>query len=289
MNIILAGISSNYGALLPGTEKAPSLLRQAGLVKTLGDTFHVKDLGDLKMPDNLSRHDQPPIRNWPAPQMVWDATRSLASKWFESDSFTLILGGGCSTFTGIGAYWLDRYCDNAHILSIDHHIDAWQPNATLCRGATSNTLWFLTHANPWLKSALVYPMSHVAVMGYDEETVTSEHDINGMDLYTRQALVQAGIPNTAHHYLKALPQNAKVILHLDLDVLAETYIESVYAPSPAGLSPDDLKSLLVSLLKDRRIEGLMVTEFSGNTAAADQDAENVVNWLCDSLKASLPH
>jgi arginase len=71
MKINLFGIPSQAGALYEGTELSPKALREARLIERLKENHIVEDYGDLVDYTAFPRHNINPVRNWPAPRMVW--------------------------------------------------------------------------------------------------------------------------------------------------------------------------------------------------------------------------
>ncbi len=283
MKIRIKGIPSNAGALNLGTEQAPNLLRQANLINLLSQTHDVTDLGDVVLPRDLIRHNIAPIRNWPSPKIVWQETLGQLDSCFSESEFTLILGGGCSVFTGVFSKFHQMYGSHTRIISIDHHIDIKAPNSEVCMGATAYTHWFLTTENQWFEGAKGFKRERIVALGYSDESVKEGYDISGIVGYSKEALSKNGIESTLKSCLGNLTQEDRVIVHLDLDVIDEADLGSVYMPTANGMSISEVKALLKGILADERVLGMVVTEFSGAYETSRQDAKKVVDLINEVL------
>lgn len=133
MNIQIIGIPSYAGAFYEGTEMAPDAIRKAGLVKSLTELgFTVIDKGNLQTTQNLPRHNIAPIRNWPAPRIVWDEIDKNTDEIFQKDAFTIILGGDCSIEVGTFHAFQQVYGSKSHLLVLDGHVDTMKPQGDIC-------------------------------------------------------------------------------------------------------------------------------------------------------------
>ncbi len=279
MTIVLKGVPSNIGALNIGTESAPKLLREANLVSKLSLYHDVVDLGDVKLPNDLIRHNVSPVRNWPSPKIVWEATINQLSSCFAESDFTIIMGGGCSIFTGVFSKFHQIYGDQSKIISIDHHIDIKEPNSEICMGATAYTHWFLTSTNQWFGKPVGFTKEGIIALGYSEDTIKEGYDISSITSYSKEAISSIGVNDVVKKSLINLNSDDKVIVHLDLDVINEDDLESVYMPSPNGMAISTVRELLKGIVSDSRVLGLVITEFSGASESSETDAKKVVELI----------
>ena len=283
MKIFLKGIPSNAGGLYPGTEAAPTLLRKAGLIEKLSQKHDVTDLGDVVLPEDLPKHNIPPIRNWPAPRIVWEKTIDQLDQCFSIDSFTVILGGGCNVFTGVFSKFHQLHGPNVHIISIDNHIDIRTPRPDLCIGATAHTLWFLTEENTWFKKPSGYEKHNITALGFDASNLDEHYDIDGINMFRKDQIYQDGVEAIVEKCLASINSQSKIILHLDLDVIRESDLTSVYSPSPNGMDIDTVAKLVKMLITDSRVLGIVITEFSGAYESSVKDASVVTAFISDIL------
>ncbi|MCM0650986.1 arginase family protein [Clostridium swellfunianum] len=260
MKIKLVGIPSYAGGLYSGTDMTPDALREAGLVQMLNrQKTEVEDLGDIPVSSFMPRNNVPPIRNWPAPRIIWDEMIKQSENWFKDDEFTLIIGGDCSIITGATKGLYNKYKNNTYLICIDAHLDAVKPSPEKCIGAAAMGLWFLCNNNMFFSKPEDFDGSHVHVLGIQHNYA----ETYGSTLYSLENLRKRGLEQTAASVLSSLPEIARIFIHLDLDVICKTDLHAVYSPSNEGLSLEEAKTLLSDILLDKRVIGMEVAEFSG--------------------------
>jgi hypothetical protein len=89
LKINIFGIPSCAGALYEGTEQASKAIRKIGLVeKLISHGFEVADYGDIDDYSNLPRHNISPVRNWPAPRIVWESIMDKSNQLFNTRGFS---------------------------------------------------------------------------------------------------------------------------------------------------------------------------------------------------------
>jgi arginase len=270
MKINIFGIPSLAGALYEGTEQAPRAIRNAQLIERLrGNGFSVEDNGDLVDCTFLPRHNIGPIRNWPAPRIVWEVIDENASLLFKPDSFSIILGGDCSIEVGTFTAFRKIFGENSHLLVLDGHVDTMKPSGDRCIGAAGMGLWFLTqNKKGWWKQDPI-PPNAISVIG--AHTISeNQYGINVVPLQ------DVRIENV----FSGVRENANILVHFDVDVLNETVMPSAYSPSKEGLNFGQASSLLTTILKDPRVKGIEVTEFSANKDEDGSSAKVIVDLLC---------
>ncbi len=85
--IVVVGIPSGCGALRDTTRLTPAFFRQNGLIDLLKKKgLRVQDLGDISIPRNLPRHNNPPIRNYPSVRIVWNKIARFLKPVFRKNS-----------------------------------------------------------------------------------------------------------------------------------------------------------------------------------------------------------
>lgn len=279
MRMKFLGIPTNMGAMFSGTELTPKLIREAKLLDKLERRgVEVIDLGDLKLPDYLPCHNTPPIRNYPGPRMVWESIASEKYQGlFAENDFTLIIGGDCSIIVGTVANLLEKYDENIHLIVLDAHVDDVAPTSEACIGAAAMGLWFLTQGNMiWNKRTI--PGAKITVIGAQDYPKSNE-EISVIPLIE---LRTAGIVKIAKDLLNNIPSHEKIFLHFDVDVLIDRDMPCAYSPSSEGLLLTECILLLTSLLEDRRVIGMEVTELSG-IKATNEDVGKLVNIIVTAL------
>lgn len=276
----MVGIPHFAGAYVSGTELAPDALRKAGLIEQLQQTgLSVHDAGNLKLPDYLPRHNIPPVRNWPAPRMLWDLLREEARGWLRSDDFALMLGGDCSMIVGTATAHQELYGDRAYLLVIDGHLDAVVPSASRCVGAAGMGLWFLLRENPMWAADEVWAAERICVIGCQQQPTESY----GADIVTLAQVKAGGLEQWISTILGKIPADAKLLVHFDVDVMDEEAMAAAYSPSKTGLSLEEAEELLAAVLRDHRVIGCEVTEFSALRDTTGIYAERLVGLLGNAL------
>ncbi len=114
-------------------------------------------------------------------------------------------------------------------------------------------------------------------MGFDPETLDESYSVEGVKKYEK-SMVVADPEKVAKEFLSNLSEEARVLIHLDLDVISESELSSVYMPSPKGLRMETITRLLKPICHDKRIAGIVITEFSPK-ASASKEVEKVIEML----------
>jgi arginase len=281
MNLSLIGIPIFSGAYVSGTELAPEALRAAGLVSRLQEKeMYVTDHGNVKLPDYLPRHNIPPVRNWPAPRMVWDLLRTEAQGWFRGNEFTLLLGGDCSLVVGTAAGLKRVFPEQAYLLVIDGHLDTMKPSSSRCIGAAGMGLWFLLHGTEMWVEPSGWTPEQISVAGVQK----MPDETYGIPITTLQQLRETGIAESADSLLRSIPADAKILVHFDVDVMHKEAMPAAYSPSETGLGMEEAEELLGRILSDERVVGLEVTEFSALRDTTGEQGARLASLLADCLK-----
>lgn len=278
----LAGIPMNSGGLYTGTEMTPKTLREAGLIEELEKHgLKVLDCGDINIPSYIPRHNIPPIRNWPSPRVVWEEIYSQSKDWFNDEEILLILGGDCSIVTGTMHSLYRRYSEDIHLIVIDAHIDSYKPSADRCLGAAGMGLWFLLKENIFFDSLKGFSGDNISIIGYQHE---SEID-KDVKKYSLSEIREKGLSQIIQKALKEIPENRKILVHLDLDAISKEELHAVYSPSEKGMSILEAKKLLREILADPRIVGIEITEFFPLYDSDGSQAKKLIDMLVDIFRA----
>lgn len=277
MKVNIFGVPSCAGALYEGTEQAPNALRQANLVERLkGCGFEVWDHGDLVENKILPRHNVGPVRNWPAPRIVWEALQNKAEDLFSKDDFTILIGGDCSIEVGSFSAFRSVFGQKAHLLVLDGHVDMMKPQGDQCIGAAGMGLWFLLEEHKMWWSEDLIPPSSISVIGAQ----SIPEDCLGVEVISLEKIQEEdGLMHLKRH-LDSLSKDVHIFVHMDVDVFDETVIPAAYYPSKEGMNFDKAIPLLQMILSDPRVRGLEIAEFS---AVKDQEglcAQRIVDMIC---------
>ncbi|MFA4136761.1 MULTISPECIES: arginase family protein [unclassified Brevibacillus] len=278
----MAGIPHFTGAYVSGTELAPDALRTAGLIEQLQrHGLEVQDVGNLHLPDDLPRHNIPPVRNWPAPRMFWDLLQKDAQDWLDTDDFVLMLGGDCSLVVATAQAHQARYQEKAYLLVLDGHLDAVVPSASRCIGTAGMGLWFLLQdRGQWIEPS-GWDAERIRLVGC-QQMPTETH---GVEIMTLDQLTEGSIVERISHMLQSIPRDAKILVHFDVDILNKDAMPAAYSPSEIGLSLSEAEALLETVLRDSRVTSMEVTEFSGARDTTGEYARRLVELLARALAA----
>ncbi|NRR21642.1 arginase family protein [Brevibacillus sp. MS2.2] len=282
MKVKVAGIPHFTGAYVSGTELAPDAIRTAGLIEQLQQhSLEVQDIGNLHLPDDLPRHNIPPVRNWPAPRMFWDLLQKDAQEWLDTDDFVLMLGGDCSLVVATAQAHQARYQEKAYLLVLDGHLDAVVPSASRCIGAAGMGLWFLLQdRGQWVEPS-GWDAERIRLVGCQQ----MPGETFGVDIMTLAQLTEGSIVDRVSHTLQSIPPDAKILVHFDVDIMHKDAMAAAYSPSEIGLSLSEAEALLATVLRDSRVTSMEVTEFSGARDTTGEYARRLVELLARALSA----
>jgi arginase family enzyme len=228
----------------------------------------VSDAGDVPLAQPLPRHHIPPIRHWPAPRLVWEASRAQALQALAEGAKLLALGGDCSIIVGVLQALVDHMGGAVHVISVDGHVDAEEPAADRCVGAGAMGLWVATHASPfWPGPALT--RDRITVIGCTRQFNAQIPTLSLADVR------RLGVEAAVDHVLAQVGA-ASILVHFDVDALAEKEMPGAYDSSEEGFTIEEARTLLSRLLADQRFRVLEVTEYC---PANDEDGEGATKLV----------
>lgn len=229
--LTLIGAPSSAGAFAPGQEKAPAMLRKAGILQCFTDSgLHVLDSGDL--PGFRYRNDptNPKARNLQA--VVDNASRvaDAVAKVLDDGKKYIVLGGDCTNGTGAiagatrdestrtGVIYLDMHGDmntpeTVNVGSLD-----WMGVAHLLaeEGAAPEFVNF-DGRSPVLQN------EQIVLLGWDYQGANSDAE--------REVIIRRNINVVFLHELQSDPKVAakraiellgnvdRIVVHFDVDVI----------------------------------------------------------------------
>lgn len=244
---------------LPGTESDAPAYREAGLVERLRATgCNAIDEGDLAIPSYLPHHAMPPIRNWPGPRIVWDLLADwVATLLKEPGHLPLLVGCDCSVVVGT-AQALGRVSNDVYVLYIDGDFDDAPPDPGNCQSAAAMAVWLLTNPSPFW-SGPPLQTSQLAVLGWTKPSRCPKAGVGSVSLADVRRI---GAAQVAQQILAAIPASASILVHFDIDVLADAAFPASYFPHTDGLSMAEIAELLGSVLNDRRVRVVEISEYA---------------------------
>lgn len=302
------GVPFRTGSLYPGSENDAQPYRDAGLIVRLEAAgCRAVDDGDVAIPSYLPHHTIPPIRNWPGPRIVWDCiTDALLPVLRHPGDVPLLIGCDCSIVVGT-AQALTRAAEDVHVIYVDGDFDDAPPRPDRCQSGAAMALWLLTQPSPFWTGPVIDP-ARVTVIGWtttsqlalpsgappvaptpvgvaavEAEPVGAEPTQAGMRSVSLDDLRRVGAAATARRVLDAIPAEAPILLHLDIDVFARREMPAAYFPHGDGLTLAEGADLLDVLLKDPRIRIIEVTEYAALRDSDQQSARQLVELLARGL------
>ncbi|GGT56825.1 arginase family protein [Streptomyces purpureus] len=272
--IVIVDAPSNLGlrppapGTVPGCHKLAGALREQRIVQRLR-AFE----GGVVVPPRYDRGD------WREGDGVFNAdalatyTRKLADRiegHVREDYFTLVLGGDCSIQLGaslalrrLGRYGLaalDGSADFRHTGNArpDEIGAAAGEELALATGRGQDDLTDLEGLRPYLRD------EDVRLFGLrDGDEDLAELAELKIPTATVGQLRERGVAEMAGAVLQtlAIPQLDGFWVHLDADVLDPSVMPAVDSQEPDGLLPDELTTLLGTLVRSERCVGLNVTVY----------------------------
>jgi arginase len=283
---VVLGVPLRAGSLYPGNENDAQAYRDADLVKRLNDAGrNAVDAGNLPIPSYLPHHSVPPIRNWPAPRIVWDLlSEHLTETLAQPGKTPLLIGCDCSVIVGTAQVLSKAASNDIHVLYIDGDCDDAAPTSSHSQSAASCAVWFLTHDSPFWNGPPLKP-SQVSFVGWSTPSQSPETPIKSTSLAD---LRRIGIRQSAQQILAAIPPSAAILLHLDIDVFRGSDLIAIYFPHEQGLSLEEGKELIGLLLQDPRVRHIEISEYAALRDVGQTCIRQLVQILVDKLPPSKP-
>lgn len=277
------GVPSSAGAEISGTDLAPGSWRAAGLVERIQAAGRqVHDLGDVSLPAMSVHHNVPPIRNWPAPRLVWTAVREAVAGLVKAGGVVLLVGGDCSIVVGSTSALVDCF-EQVWLIVLDGHIDAVTPSAWRCVGAAAMGLELLTQPSAFHDGPRLDPERIVVVGHSDPQGAGGRFREIPADAVRRHGAVWA-----ATQAMAPIPRDAWVLVHFDVDVLAEADMPAAYSPNPNGLDQATVAEMLRILLLDPRIRLIEVPEYFPPRDLSGECASSLADILARAMTDEVP-
>ena len=293
--IALIGAPSSAAAFLPGSEKAPAVLRVAGLVERLQSAgFEVVDHGDCAPRMFADDEDHRRARNLPAIVAGLNDLKARAEIAVKSGALLLVLGGDCAQAMGLlaGAH---RYYKHVNLLWFDRDADLNTPASTPSGRIDGMVVAHIIGKGApelvrfWGEAPLVREPD-VTLFGLErldppEQEFLSRSPMRRLYLADLQS---KGGTVAAREGLSSLHADAhEFVLHLDTDVIADQEFPAVNVPGNGGLSFADLRAALTEFVKHRNLLGLDVAQYNPDKDPDGSGAKKLVDLLVESLAARL--
>lgn len=275
-----------------GEERAPALLREAGLAERLG----LADGGDVVEP--LRDPVRDPTTGVIAATQLVDASRTLrdaVAAVLEGGERPFVLGGDCSLLPGALA-GARVACGALSLWMVDGHPDALDGDTSPTGEAADMDLALvLGRGHPGLTGlageAPIVDPDDVALVGHRPAELDS-------DVAAELALVPEGVTQTTAPEVRrrgagrvawatlASGRGRPVWLHVDLDALDERELPAVTYPQRQGLSWAELVELLEPLVAAPDLAGMSLADLDAGHPQARRHAGRVVDALHSAFSAA---
>jgi arginase len=280
----LLGVPLRSGSQYPGSENDAQAYRDAHIQQRLEAVgCRVVDEGDVPVPSYLPHHNIAPIKNWPGPRIVWDCVEDHVSPYLQEPGHVpLLIGTDCSVVVGTVQALRRARGDNVYVIYLDGDIDAVAPVPDRCMSAAGMGIWLMTQPSPFRPWPALDP-SHVTVLGWHNDLGSAR--IDGLDLLSLAEVRQLSPVKAAERTLRAVPDDAHIVVHLDIDVLSQQEMPAAYFPHRDGLTIPEYRQLLEAILPDPRVALIEVAEYASLRDLDQRHISTVIDLLVDGLTA----
>jgi len=287
--VVVFGVPSAAGASRSGVERAPHALREAGLLTCLRQLGRsVVNLSDLSLFPFRADDGQPRARNL---QSVACAVRAAADEMTRAlaQGFTLVLGGDCTVVAGTLAGANQALGRPVGLVYIDANADLNTPDTTPSGMLNGMAVSLAIGRGPAAIPSGRTLAEHVALVGFRELDPGERHTLGLLGLALSTAAAQRlGMRASALLALDAITNaDGPVLVHLDVDVIdpASMPAKTTVTPGP-GLSLDEVRELLTTLLASPRVVALEVVEFDPSLDPDGACARRLVDLIGSVLRVA---
>ncbi len=289
----LIGVPSSAGAHGPGQEKAPSALRNAGLLGALREAgVEIEDLGDLPVarfqPDPANRKRQNRSQVIKVARQVADRVAMAV----ERDLVPLVLGGDCTITLGVVAGLLRRQPDLG-LIYFDGDADMTTPDTTHSGIFDSMGVSHLigegdpevAHFGPRFP---LLPPDRITLFGFHPyEVEPSEQRLLETSAIAQYPVTSLGDRPVARaaEALGRLEERARAIaVHFDVDVMDSAEIPLANWPHYDALSFGDSMRCLRVFAGTPKLAALVVTEINPDHDPDGLLVAQFVDAFADALR-----
>jgi arginase len=293
MKFGLIGVPSSAGAHGPGQEKAPAVLRQAGLLGALREAgLEVEDLGDLPVarfaPDRGNRKRQSQSRVVKVARQVADAV----ARAVERELVPLVLGGDCTVTLGVVAGLL-RHQPDLGLIYFDGDADLTTPDTThsgiFDSMGVSHLIGMgdpeLAHLGP--RFPLV-PQDRIALFGFHPYDIEPEEarllEASAMVQYPVTSMDDRPVELAAEARARLEERARAIAVHFDVDVMDSAEIPLANWPHYAALSLGDAMRCLRVFVGTPKLAAMVVTEINPDHDPDGLLVAQFVDAFADALR-----
>jgi arginase len=289
--IALIGAPSSAAAFAPGLEKAPGILRAAGLVEKLQAIgYEVTDFGDCAPQLFADDEEHKRARNLPAIVASLNDLKPRAEMAIKTGGLVLVLGGDCTQIvallTGARRYykqvsllWFDRDADlNTPASTPSGRLDGMALAGIHGRGSAELVRFWSEPPLVREPDTLIYGLERLDTA---EQEILLRQPIRHMyaaDIRTKGAKEAAQSGLTQLH-----ADSRDFLMHLDLDVIAQEEFPATNVPGSRGLSFEDVRASFTEFVKHKNLLGFDVGQYNPDRDTDRSGANKLVELLTEAL------
>lgn len=293
--IALIGAPSSAAAFCLGTEKAPAVLRAAGLVEKLRAAgYEIIDHGDCAPRLFADDEEHRRARNLAEIVAGLNDLKTRAELAVKSGALVLVLGGDCAQVIGLLAaarryykhlnlLWLDRDADlNTPASTPSGRIDGMVVAHIIGKGAPELVRF-------WGEPPLVREPD-VTLFGLERLDPPEQEFLSRSPMRHNYAgdIQFKGDAKAAQEALMQLHADAHdFVLHLDTDVISQEDFPAVNVPGSGGLRFEDVRVALAEFAKHKNLLGLDVAQYNPDRDPDGGGANKLVELLVEILAVRL--
>jgi arginase len=287
----LLGVPANSSGRADGVARAPTALREAGLVDALRGSADIRDYGDVILPEpSPSRDPDTHLIDGRGFVAVTTGVDAMVAAILEDGRFPLVIGGGCPLI--LGCLTAARADGAIGLLFVDGHEDAYTPEQSTTGEAADTELAFalgLADAawSPELSAAMpAVASTDVRILGPRDAATLRAEGVASLDdrIETVDGDRLASDPTGATRKARSsLP--TPWWFHLDLDVLSTEALPAVDYPQPGGLGWDQLTGVATTALDGGPI-GWDITIYNPDLAPHRTHAQRIVTFLASAIEVA---
>jgi arginase len=293
--IALIGAPSSAAAFSAGSEKAPAVLRAAGLIEKLQAAgYEVVDYGDCAPRLYADDEEHRRARNLTEIVAGLNDLRTRAELAVRNGALVLVLGGDCAQVIGlltgarryykhVNLLWFDRDADlNTPASTPSGRIDGMVVAHIIGKGAPELVRF-------WSEAPLVREPD-VTLFGLErldppEQDFLSKSPMR--HIYAADVQSKGGSKAALEALGQVHADMREFILHLDTDVIAEEDFPAVNVPGSGGLRFDEVRASFLEFVKHKNLLGLDVAQYNPDKDHEGGGAKKLVDLLVEALSVRL--
>ena len=291
MDISIIGMPLFYGCDRPGVEKGPDILRENNLDKILEKNHYVTDLGNIDVDyieskDKFLENDKLKYL-----KQVVDANNRLASKVYEAltnNTLPFIIGGdhslalgsiaGSSKYFGndLGVIWIDAHGDiNTETTSPSGNIHGMPLAASMGIGYDKLTSIFFESFKVKPENVFI-----LACRDLDQGEVELIDKLK-INVWNIDEIQNGDLDKIISDLLSKIKEKNIKNIHLsyDIDCLDPEYVPGTGTPVENGLTFEESKKLLKSILGTSLVKSIDFVEYNPELDLNNKTKETCIELL----------